>query len=163
MRGWGVAEIVPDRLRNIIYAFDRSFEMAIAAASNPLVGVLAEKWFGFDVRVLALLLTLRVYISTDAERLLPVGFPSPSAYSLPSFPLLLLLVFIFLSFMPSSWGRVRGFFWGGGVPGFLLHHFTVRPFGFSGCPSSSSASPPPSSPFPRLILYALWFCPCVHG
>jgi hypothetical protein len=40
---------VPENLRNIIYAFDRSFEMAIAAASNPVVGILAEKLFGFDV------------------------------------------------------------------------------------------------------------------
>lgn len=32
-----------------IYAFDRSFEGAIAACGAPLVGILAEKLFGFTV------------------------------------------------------------------------------------------------------------------
>ncbi|KAK9845923.1 hypothetical protein WJX81_006083 [Elliptochloris bilobata] len=41
------AEIVPERLRTFIYSFDRSFEMAIAATSAPLVGLLAER-LGFD-------------------------------------------------------------------------------------------------------------------
>ena len=44
------AEIVPPHLRNMIYAFDRSFEMAIAACGAPLVGILAERVFGFTVR-----------------------------------------------------------------------------------------------------------------
>ena len=44
-------EIVPARARNIVYAFDRSFEMAVAALAVPAVGVLAERVFGFDVRV----------------------------------------------------------------------------------------------------------------
>lgn len=35
-------------MRNLIYAFDRSFEGAIAAAGAPLVGILAEKAFGFS-------------------------------------------------------------------------------------------------------------------
>ena len=43
------AEIVPPLLRNLIYAFDRCFEGAIAACAAPLVGVLAEKMFGFTV------------------------------------------------------------------------------------------------------------------
>ena len=42
------AEIVPAGARTLIYSFDRSFEMAVAALAVPLVGVLAEKWFGFD-------------------------------------------------------------------------------------------------------------------
>ena len=33
-----------------IYAFDRSFEGAIAACGAPLVGILAERLFGFTVR-----------------------------------------------------------------------------------------------------------------
>ncbi|DBA71660.1 TPA: hypothetical protein ACH3X2_001115 [Trebouxia sp. C0005] len=41
------AEIVPPHLRNMIYSFDRSFEMALAACASPLVGFLAEKVFGF--------------------------------------------------------------------------------------------------------------------
>ncbi|KAA6416826.1 MAG: hypothetical protein FRX49_13202 [Trebouxia sp. A1-2] len=41
------AEIVPPHLRNMIYAFDRCFEGAIAACAAPLVGMLAEKMFGF--------------------------------------------------------------------------------------------------------------------
>jgi hypothetical protein len=44
------AEIVPPELRNLVYAFDRSFEMAIAAMAAPLVGILAEQLFGFSVR-----------------------------------------------------------------------------------------------------------------
>ena len=42
------AEIVPPHLRNLVYAFDRSFEMGISALGAPLVGVLAERWFGWD-------------------------------------------------------------------------------------------------------------------
>ncbi|EFN51219.1 hypothetical protein CHLNCDRAFT_141208 [Chlorella variabilis] len=41
------AEIVPAAQRNLIYAFDRCFEGAMAACSAPLVGMLAEDWFGF--------------------------------------------------------------------------------------------------------------------
>lgn len=41
------AEIVPAEHRNLVYAFDRCFEGAVAAFAAPLVGVLAEKWFGF--------------------------------------------------------------------------------------------------------------------
>ena len=44
------AEIVPARLRTFIYAFDRSFEMAVAACAAPVVGKLAESVFGFEVR-----------------------------------------------------------------------------------------------------------------
>ena len=40
---------MPERLRTFIYSFDRSFEMAVAATSAPLVGLLAER-LGFDVR-----------------------------------------------------------------------------------------------------------------
>ena len=43
------AEIVPARLRTFIYAFDRSFEMAVAACAAPVVGKLAESAFGFEV------------------------------------------------------------------------------------------------------------------
>lgn len=42
------AEIVPPRQRNLVYAFDRCFEGAIAAFSTPLVGILAERMFGFS-------------------------------------------------------------------------------------------------------------------
>lgn len=45
------AEIVPARLRTFIYAFDRSFEMAVAACAAPVVGKLAESVFGFTVRL----------------------------------------------------------------------------------------------------------------
>lgn len=44
------AEIVPSHMRNMIYAFDRSFEGAIAACGAPLVGILAERYFHFVVR-----------------------------------------------------------------------------------------------------------------
>jgi MFS family permease len=42
------AEIVPTINRNLIYAFDRSFEGAVAAMGAPLVGLLAERAFGFS-------------------------------------------------------------------------------------------------------------------
>jgi hypothetical protein len=35
-------------MRSLVYAFDRSFEGAIAASTAPIVGVLAEKLFGFE-------------------------------------------------------------------------------------------------------------------
>eukprot|EP01025_Chloroclados_australasicus_P021392 TRINITY_DN224_c2_g1_i2.p1 TRINITY_DN224_c2_g1~~TRINITY_DN224_c2_g1_i2.p1 ORF type:complete len:531 (+),score=44.75 TRINITY_DN224_c2_g1_i2:400-1992(+) len=41
------AEIVPEDMRNIIYAFDRCFEWAIASSAAPIVGVLAHRVFGF--------------------------------------------------------------------------------------------------------------------
>ncbi|CAL8464837.1 g4372 [Coccomyxa elongata] len=42
------AEIVPAHMRNMVYAFDRCFEGALAACAAPLVGKLAEKMFGFS-------------------------------------------------------------------------------------------------------------------
>lgn len=41
------ADIVPAHMRNLAFAFDRCFEGAIAACAAPLVGMLAEKRFGF--------------------------------------------------------------------------------------------------------------------
>jgi hypothetical protein len=42
------AEIVPPAQRNLVYAFDRCFEGAVAACAAPLVGALAERMFGFS-------------------------------------------------------------------------------------------------------------------
>ncbi|KAI3436365.1 hypothetical protein D9Q98_002418 [Chlorella vulgaris] len=42
------AEIVPPHQRNLVYAFDRCFEGAIAACAAPFVGLLAERLFGFS-------------------------------------------------------------------------------------------------------------------
>lgn len=43
------AEIVPARSRTLVYAFDRSFEMAVAAlVGGPLVSLVAMKLFGFS-------------------------------------------------------------------------------------------------------------------
>lgn len=43
------AEIVPASHRNIVYAFDRSFEMALASlAGGPVVSLLSMKLFGFS-------------------------------------------------------------------------------------------------------------------
>lgn len=41
------ADIVPQHLRTQIYAFDRSFEGAVGACGAPLVGLTAEKLYGF--------------------------------------------------------------------------------------------------------------------
>ena len=53
------AEVVPARLRTFIYAFDRSFEMAVAACAAPVVAKLAESYFGFDVSPASLSCQLR--------------------------------------------------------------------------------------------------------
>ncbi|KAL3153038.1 hypothetical protein ABBQ38_012062 [Trebouxia sp. C0009 RCD-2024] len=42
------ADIVPEHLRSTVYAFDRSFEGAVAACAAPLVGLVAEQCFGFQ-------------------------------------------------------------------------------------------------------------------
>ena len=42
------ADVVPARLRSTVYAFDRSFEGAVAATATPLVGVIASRVFGFE-------------------------------------------------------------------------------------------------------------------
>ncbi|KAL4445751.1 hypothetical protein ABPG77_008950 [Micractinium sp. CCAP 211/92] len=41
------AEIVPPSNRNLVFAFDRSFEGAVAACAAPLVGWLSQAAFGF--------------------------------------------------------------------------------------------------------------------
>jgi hypothetical protein len=42
------AEIVPEKQRTLVYAFDRCFETALAACTAPLVGLVGERVFGFD-------------------------------------------------------------------------------------------------------------------
>ena len=42
------AEIVPIRLRNLVYSFDRCFEGAVAAFATPFVGYLSQRYFGFS-------------------------------------------------------------------------------------------------------------------
>lgn len=42
------AEIVPVRLRNLVYSFDRCFEGAVAAFATPFVGLLSQTIFGFN-------------------------------------------------------------------------------------------------------------------
>ncbi|KAG7670244.1 hypothetical protein NADE_006506 [Nannochloris sp. 'desiccata'] len=42
------AEIVPEKQRTLVYAFDRCFETALAACTAPLVGLVGEEVFGFN-------------------------------------------------------------------------------------------------------------------
>lgn len=42
------AEVVPARHRTMIYAFDRAFEVSFSSFAAPLVGILAEKMYGYD-------------------------------------------------------------------------------------------------------------------
>jgi hypothetical protein len=42
------ADIVPPAKRSLIYAFDRCFEGALAACAAPLVGIVAQRAFGYD-------------------------------------------------------------------------------------------------------------------
>ena len=40
-------QVVPERIRTSVYAFDKCASGAIGALGAPLIGVLAEKVFGF--------------------------------------------------------------------------------------------------------------------
>lgn len=42
------AEVVPAKHRTMIYAFDRAFEGSFSSFAAPLVGILAEKMYGYD-------------------------------------------------------------------------------------------------------------------
>lgn len=42
------AEIVPAHLRTLVYAFDRCFEGALSSLGPPLVGLAAQRLFGFQ-------------------------------------------------------------------------------------------------------------------
>ncbi|CAI0420178.1 unnamed protein product [Linum tenue] len=44
------AEVVPTKHRTMIYAFDRAFEVSFSSFAAPLVGILSEKTFGYDVK-----------------------------------------------------------------------------------------------------------------
>ncbi|KAL9270553.1 spinster-like protein [Drosera capensis] len=42
------AEVVPAKHRTMIYAFDRAFEVSFSSFAAPLVGILAERMYGYD-------------------------------------------------------------------------------------------------------------------
>mmetsp|Transcript_5450 Transcript_5450/g.15171 ORF Transcript_5450/g.15171 Transcript_5450/m.15171 type:complete len:500 (+) Transcript_5450:565-2064(+) len=42
------SEIVPEHLRSMIYAYDRCMEVAIAACATPVVGLVAEYFYGYE-------------------------------------------------------------------------------------------------------------------
>ncbi|KAL4582557.1 hypothetical protein LXL04_007109 [Taraxacum kok-saghyz] len=42
------AEVVPTKHRTMIYAFDRAFEGSFSSFAAPMVGILAEKMYGYD-------------------------------------------------------------------------------------------------------------------
>ncbi|XP_058228579.1 uncharacterized protein LOC131336677 isoform X2 [Rhododendron vialii] len=42
------AEVVPPKHRTMIYAFDRAFEVSFSSFAAPVVGILAEKIYGYD-------------------------------------------------------------------------------------------------------------------
>ncbi|KVH92325.1 Major facilitator superfamily, partial [Cynara cardunculus var. scolymus] len=44
------AEVVPSKHRTMIYAFDRAFEGSFSSFAAPLVGILAEKMYGYDAK-----------------------------------------------------------------------------------------------------------------
>lgn len=41
-------QIVPEDLRSLVYAFDRSLESSLAACAAPAVGLIAERFYGFS-------------------------------------------------------------------------------------------------------------------
>lgn len=44
------AEVVPEKHRTMIYAFDRAFEGSFSSFAAPLVGILSEKIYGYDTK-----------------------------------------------------------------------------------------------------------------
>ncbi|KAK4360566.1 hypothetical protein RND71_019518 [Anisodus tanguticus] len=44
------AEVVPSKHRTMIYAFDRAFEVSFSSFAAPVVGILAEKLYGYDTK-----------------------------------------------------------------------------------------------------------------
>lgn len=44
------AEVVPAKHRTMIYAFDRAFEGSFSSFAAPVVGILAEKIYGYDTK-----------------------------------------------------------------------------------------------------------------
>ncbi|KAK1433266.1 hypothetical protein QVD17_10175 [Tagetes erecta] len=42
------AEVVPTKYRTMIYAFDRALEVSFSSFAAPMVGILAEKIYGYD-------------------------------------------------------------------------------------------------------------------
>lgn len=44
------AEVVPSKHRTMIYAFDRAFEGSFSSFAAPIVGILAEKMYGYDAK-----------------------------------------------------------------------------------------------------------------
>ncbi|CAN8271164.1 unnamed protein product [Cochlearia groenlandica] len=45
-----LAEIVPPKHRTMVYAFDRALEVSFSSFGAPLVGIMSEKFFGFDTK-----------------------------------------------------------------------------------------------------------------
>ena len=43
-----MSQIVPEDLRSLVYAFDRSLESSLAACAAPAVGLIAERYYGFS-------------------------------------------------------------------------------------------------------------------
>ncbi|KAL7141732.1 hypothetical protein ABFS83_08G073300 [Erythranthe nasuta] len=48
------AEVVPPKHRTMIYAFDRAFEVSFSSFAAPIVGILAEKVYGYDQKTVDL-------------------------------------------------------------------------------------------------------------
>ncbi|RWW48418.1 hypothetical protein BHE74_00045508 [Ensete ventricosum] len=46
------AEVVPPKHRTMIYAFDRAFEGSFSSFAAPAVGILTEKFYGYDSKSL---------------------------------------------------------------------------------------------------------------
>ncbi|CAK9227112.1 unnamed protein product [Sphagnum troendelagicum] len=43
------AEVVQERYKTMVYAFDRAIELSFGALAAPAVGILAERVFGYDI------------------------------------------------------------------------------------------------------------------
>ncbi|KAJ7556696.1 hypothetical protein O6H91_05G094500 [Diphasiastrum complanatum] len=75
------AEIVPERSRTSIYALDRSFESVLASFAPPIVGLLAEKVYGYVPTLVGL--DRQAAVNMDRANAVSLAKALYTAYAIP--------------------------------------------------------------------------------
>ncbi|KAG8373359.1 hypothetical protein BUALT_Bualt11G0016000 [Buddleja alternifolia] len=94
------AEIVPERSRTSIYALDRSFESVLASFAPPVVGILAQRVYGYKPPPNGALESKRV--ETDRENAASLGKALYTAIGIP-----MAICCAFYSFLYCTYPRDR--------------------------------------------------------